>query len=150
MGALGPYVLYGYKAFHKHICPTNLSQLFVRQTQRGPFYPKGQCGLCQLEGRYLPKASWPWGAPAPSLGARRMPRPHPGGSDSPELNEAWALAGLASSPGASEKEQCSKCATVTLSTALHVYFICSDFLFWNNVKFTEKFQQLYEKLSNLL
>lgn len=98
MGALGPYVLYGYKAFHKHICPTNPSQLSVRQTQCGLFYPKGQCGLCQLEEPYLPEASWPCGAGPPPWA------PHPGGSDSPEPGEAWALAGLASSPGASEED----------------------------------------------
>lgn len=94
----------------------NLSQLFARQTQAWPILPqKASVGSASWRVSLLPKASWPRGGLAPSLGAKQMPRPPPCSADSFERGEAGVLAGLENSPGASENGQHSQCAAVALS-----------------------------------
>ena len=40
VAALSPCVLYGYQAFHKHICPVDWSQLSARGIQAWPILPQ--------------------------------------------------------------------------------------------------------------
>lgn len=146
--ALSPHTyieIYGYKNFCTHVGPANLSQLFASQIQTQLILPERPLWPQPAGGRSPAKVLRPWGALAPSLGARQMQKATPWSSD--PLPAVWGLGlgRLSEAPGASEKEQCSQDPTVALFTAMYVEFICCHFLIWYNIKFIEQFQELYKK-----
>lgn len=130
----------------RHICPDNLSQLSVRQTQVWPFYPKGRCRLGRLEAPSCAKDPITPRSLASSLRARQAPEA--------STLECWvpssqarprAPAASVNSPGGSEEDPPFTRHTVPLSTATEFILFVITFLFWYNTKFTERSQEICKK-----
>lgn len=131
---------------HRHICPDNLSQLFVRQTQVWPFYPKGRRGLSRLEAPSCAKDPITPRSLASSLGASQAPKASTLECWVPSSQaRPWAPAASVNSPGGSEEDPCFTHHTVALSTATEFILFVITFLFWYNINFTERSQELCKK-----